>query len=132
MNGGTAMLHVVESEKSLAEIEKEFPEAAARQKFGILGTHNLKQKMNDKGIPFERECLVFEVCQPQKASEVLTANMEISTALPCRISAYQEAGKTRLATIKPTVLLDLFQSPELKPVAEEVERAIFQIMEDLR
>jgi len=126
------MLYVVDSKKPVAEIEKQFGEVAARYKFGVLGTHNLKQKLNEKGVPFERECLIFEVCQPLQASKVLSANMEISTAMPCRVSVYTEGGKTKLAMIRPTVLLEMFHSPGLQPVAEEVERTMVRIMEDLR
>ena len=126
------MLHVIESKKSIQEVEAQFPAVAAKHKFGVLGTHDLRQKLNEKGVPFEKECLVFEVCQPLQASKVLSENMSISTALPCRISVYREGGKTRIATLKPTVLLEMFGTPALKQVAEEVERAIFAIMEDLR
>ena len=125
------MLHIVESKKSVQEIEKAFAGVAARHKFGVLGTHNLKQKMNEKGVPFERDCLVFEVCNPQQASKVLEADMSISTALPCRVSVYQEGGKIKIATLKPTALMGLFQNPALRTVAVEVEKTLFEIMQEL-
>ena len=37
--------------------------------------------------------------------------MSVSTALPCRISIYEEGGKTVLATLKPTTLLAMFNTP---------------------
>lgn len=125
------MLIVKESSKTVQEIEKVFAEVATRHKFGVLETYNLRQKLNDKGVPFDRECLVFEVCNPQQAGKVLKGNIAIATALPCRIAVYQEDGRTKIATIKPTALLGLFPNPELKPVAEEVERVIAQIINDL-
>ena len=70
----------------------------------------------------------MEVCNPFQAKKVLEANLEISTALPCRISVYEEGGKTRLATIKPTAMIALYSSPELKGVAEEVELVLTRIM----
>ena len=54
----------------------------------------------------------------------------ISTALPCRISLYEEGGRTVLATIKPTALLGMFGSPQLMGVAREVEDAIVRIMQE--
>jgi uncharacterized protein (DUF302 family) len=48
--------------------------------------------------------------------------------LPCRISVYEEEGKTILATLKPTALLEIFEEPQLKPVAQEVEDTIIKIM----
>jgi uncharacterized protein (DUF302 family) len=61
---------------------------------------------------------------------VLEANLEVSTALPCRISVYEEAGKTRLATIKPTALIGFYPNHELESVAVEVETTLVQIMDE--
>lgn len=79
---------------------------------------------------FARECLIFEVCQPQQAKKVLDENMSVSTTLPCRISIYEEGGKTILVTLKPTALLALFNTPQLKAVAQEVEATIVKIMSE--
>ena len=56
--------------------------------------------------------------------------MSVSTALPCRISIYEEGGKAILATLKPTTLLALFNTPQLKGVAQEVEDTIVKIMKE--
>lgn len=122
------MLEIIETTRSVADVEKSFPEAAKRRQFGVLGVHNLRQKMKEKGVSFEKECLVFEVCNPQQAKKVLDGNMGISTVLPCRVSVYEENGKTKIATIKPTALITMFQEPGLKAVAEEVEKTLLDIM----
>jgi putative heme iron utilization protein len=44
------MLHIVETKKSVQEVEKDFPEVAGKHKFGVLGVYNLRQKMNVKGV----------------------------------------------------------------------------------
>ena len=122
------MLHVVESRKPLAQVAKDLEEAVARHKFGVLGVHDLRAKMAEKGVPFDRECRIFEVCNPHQAKKVLDTNLEISTALPCRISIYEEGGVTKLATIKPTALVDLYATPGLQDVAREVEATLEAIM----
>ena len=124
-------IKVLESSRSVAEIAQIFPDVCAEHKFGVLGSIDLRQKLRDKGLVFDRECLVFEVCNPQAAKRVLDHNPAISAALPCRISVYQEGGKTKVAAILPSVLLSMFPNPELQSVAEEVERTIIQIMQDL-
>ncbi len=75
--------------------------------------------MFKKGVEFAHECLIFEVCQPQPAKKVREQNMSVSTAMPCRISLYEEGGKTVLATLKPTTLLAMFNTPQLEPVAQD-------------
>ena len=122
------MLYVVESDKTVAEVAAAFPEAVARNEFGVLGVHDLKQKMKDKGVEFDRECLVFEACNPRKAKAVLEQNMDVSTALPCRVSVYSEAGKTKIAMIKPTALLAMFFAAGLSGVAQEVEDSLVKII----
>ena len=122
------MLYIVESKKSLSEVARDLEQAVSRHKFGVLGVHDLKAKMAEKGVPFARECRVFEVCNPHQAKKVLEANLEISTALPCRISVYQEGEVIKLATIKPTAMIELYATPGLQEVAKEVEATLETIM----
>lgn len=122
------MLHVVESDKPLDRVASDLEQAVSRHKFGILGVHDLRAKMAEKGVEFARECRIYEVCNPQQARRVLERDMEISTALPCRISLYEEGGKTRLATIRPTAMIALYETAGLKEVAEEVEATLTAIM----
>jgi uncharacterized protein (DUF302 family) len=122
------MLHIVESRKPLDQVAKDLVEAAARHKFGVLGVHDLRAKMAEKGVTFDHECRIFEVCNPHQAKKVLDTNLAISTALPCRVSVYEEGGITKLATIKPTAMIALYASPELEGVAADVETTLDRIM----
>jgi uncharacterized protein (DUF302 family) len=56
--------------------------------------------------------------------------MGVSTALPRRISIYEEGGKTILASLKSTTLLALFNAPQLKGAAQEVEHTIVKNMKE--
>lgn len=105
-------------------------EVATRHKFGVQAVHNLREKMESKGVPFGRECRVIEVCNPQHAQVVLKQQIEISTALPCRISVYEEGGRTVLATMKPTMLLTMFNAPGAAATAQEVETVMVRIMDE--
>ena len=122
------MLIILSTEKTVTEAAVALQAAVQANHFGVMHVHNLKETMAKKGVEFARECLVFEVCQPQQAKKVLEENMSVSTALPCRISIYEEGGKTILATLKPTKLLALFNTPQLKGVAQEVEDTMVKIM----
>ena len=122
------MLFKVPTDKTVSETAAALQAAVQANHFGVMQVHNLKETMAKKGVEFAHECLIFEVCQPQQAKNVLDQNMSVSTALPCRISIYEEGGKTMLATLKPTILLALFNTPQLKNVAHEVEDTIVKIM----
>lgn len=125
-----AMLYSVHSKKSLDEIEAALNEAVAKQKFGIMTVHDLQATMQKKGVEFAKECRIYEVCNPHQAKKVLEANGAVSTALPCRISVYEEGDGYQVATILPSELMKVFGSPELEPVAKEVEVAVKAIIDD--
>jgi uncharacterized protein (DUF302 family) len=122
------MLVKTSTGKTVSETATALHAAVQANHFGVMQVHNLKETMVKKGVEFERECLIFEVCQPQQAKKVLDQNMSVSTALPCRISIYEEGDKTILASLRPTILLGMFDSPQLERVAKEVEDTIVKIM----
>lgn len=124
------MLYKLSSTKTVNEAATALQAAVQANHFGVMQVHNLTETMAKNGVEFAHECLIFEVCQPQQAKKVLDQNMSVSTALPCRISIYEEVGKTVLATLKPTTLLSMFNVPELEQVAQEVEATIIKIMKE--
>ena len=124
------MLYKIHTRKNLTEVAQGLEGAAQKHKFGILGVHDLKARMAEKGVEFDPDCRVFEVCNPHVAKKVLEANAEISTALPCRISVYQEGDGVTLATLRPTALLEMFGTPGLQVVAQEVEETLVAMMQE--
>ena len=124
------MLYQIDSSKSPTEAGKALETAAQKHKFGVLAIHDLQAKMRDKGLDFDRACLIYEVCNPQQAKQVLDANVEISTALPCRIAIYQKGLGSTLATLRPTLLLKMFGTAGLDPVAADVEQSMIKMMDE--
>ncbi|HUW61346.1 MAG TPA: DUF302 domain-containing protein [Candidatus Bathyarchaeia archaeon] len=124
------MLYARESGNTLGQVIVKLEAAVAAHKFGILGVHDLKAKMVEKGVAFDHECRVFEVCNPVQAKKVLDADMSIANALPCRICVYEQGGKICVSTIKPTFMLSLFHNKRLRDVAQEVEATIIAIIDE--
>jgi uncharacterized protein (DUF302 family) len=124
------MMIKIPTDKTVSQTAAALQTSVQANHFGVMQVHNLKETMTKKGVEFAHECLIFEVCQPQQAKKVLDVNMSVSTALPCRISLYEEGGNTILATLKPTTLLAMFNTPQLKGVAQEVEDTIVKIMNE--
>jgi uncharacterized protein (DUF302 family) len=83
------MLVKLSTDKTVTETAAALQTAVQANHFGVMQVHNLKETMNKKGVEFTRQCLIFEVCQPQQAKKVLDQNMSVSTALPWRISIYE-------------------------------------------
>ncbi len=127
------MLYVIETEKDVETAARDLQEAVKRNKFGVLHVHDLQRTLKEKGVNFPNACKILEVCNPQRATQVLTNNMAVNMGLPCRISVYQEGGKTKIGMIRPTALLAHFPgAADLKPVAEEVERETMKMIHEAR
>ncbi|MPQ76119.1 DUF302 domain-containing protein [Hydrogenovibrio sp. JE_KL2] len=127
------MKYVVTSDKSIDEVCQAMEEAVPAHKFGIVGIHDLKATMAKKGVEFANEVRVFEICNPMKAKSVLEVDMDLASALPCRISVYQDGGVTKIGMINPTDMLKaLSNNPALVAVAEEVEAISIDIINTVK
>lgn len=93
------MIYKISSGATVETIKKEMETHAKILGFGVLNVYEFKELLEKKGFPIERDITVFELCNPKKAQGALTAFPEISVYLPCRLSVYEEAGVTCLATI---------------------------------
>ena len=125
------MRYVVESKKSPEVAVEDLRAAVTKHVFGVLHAYDLQETLTSKGYPLDKACHILEVCNPQQASKVLAEDMGMNIALPCRISVYEEDGKTKIATALPTKLLSaLSDSPALAVVAQDVETKMKAIMHD--
>jgi len=125
------MIYRKKSAKTLDELDAALRQAAARHSFGVLGMHDLKQAMKNKGVDFDADVRVYEVCNPHHAKAVLQENMDVSTALPCRVSVYSGKEGTEVATILPTELMKAFgSSTVMAATADEVERTMKAMIDE--
>lgn len=124
------MYLTVRSRKSLGDVRQKFEDVAAGKKFGVQGIHNVTATLRSKGLDFDRKLYIYEVCNPEAAKKVLDANIRIGTALPCRVIIYVDGNDVVLETLKPTMLLKMFEEPSLSATAKEVEAAIEEIMRE--
>jgi uncharacterized protein (DUF302 family) len=101
--------------------------------FGVLHIHDLGTTLRSKGIEFEEQCKVFEVCNPTQAAKVLSIDMRLNMALPCRISVFTEKSKINIGLIKPAqMLLALSGDKGLNNIATEVEETMIQMIDEAK
>ena len=124
------MYYIVETNKSFSQASTDLESAVIRHGFGVLYVHDLGATLRSKGIAFDEECKVFEVCNPAQAAKVLATDMRLNMALPCRISVFTEKGKSKIGLIKPVQMLStLSQDAALVQVAKEVEEKTIQMVD---
>ena len=69
-----------------------FASRGSGHKCGVLHIHNLQETVKRKGVDFPNAGQILEICNPQRAKEVLTEDMDLNMALTCRVSVYSECG----------------------------------------
>ncbi len=127
------MYYIVETNKAFHEAAKDLEAAVTRHGFGVLHIHDLGSTLRTKGIAFNEECKVFEVCNPAQAAKIVSTDMRLNMALPCRISVFTEKGKTKIGLIKPgQMLLTLSQDATLVQVANEVEEQTSKMVDEAK
>jgi len=123
------MYYVVSTDKTFEEALADLQIEVKNLGFGVLHIHDLGETLRSKGIEFEENCKVFEVCNPVQAAKVLSVDMQLNMALPCRISVYTEKGSTKIGLIKPAQMLSaLSNDPTLIEIANEVEGKTIQMI----
>jgi len=125
------MYYIVESEKTFEQASQDLDAAVKRHGFGVLHVHDLGETLRSKGVDFAEQCRIFEVCNPKQAAKVLSSDMRLNMALPCRISVYTEEGITKIGLIKPAQMLSSLSDDKLLgEVAIEVEDKVMQMVDD--
>ncbi len=124
------MLMTYETQKSFEEVVNKVQEKSKEKGFGVMCVHEVHKILENKGFPISYKSTIIEICQPKAASNVLSKRPEVSTAMPCRISVYEQNGKVVISTIAPTAMLEMYNAPELSDVAKEVENLVKEIIEE--
>ena len=127
------MYYIVETTKSFEQAATDLEAAVKRHGFGVLHVHDLGTTLRSKGVAFEEQCKVFEVCNPGQAAKVLSADMRLNMALPCRISVFTDKGTTQIGLIRPVKMLSaLSQDETLMKTAAEVEEKTIHMIDDAK
>ena len=124
------ILYIKETTIPVDAMEERLKAAAKNHDFSVLNVTDLRAKLRSNDLDFEPACKVFDVCNPYRAMAVLESKMAISTALPCRISVYEEDGKIKVATLLPTQVLGMFHADGLDSVAQSVESDLIAIINE--
>ena len=103
---------VVETLRPVDEACQALERAVADHKFGVMHVHNVRQTLANKGVEFNREVRIFDVCNPHRAKQVLENNVRIlqhitdsikiaedSTKLLDRTFGPHQAGQPRIGTV---------------------------------
>lgn len=120
--------YTVETEKSVKKAIEDLQVSLKEEKFGLLWMFDIKDKLNEKELEFEKEFIVLEVCNPHEAQKVLNENEMAGYFLPCKIVVYEKDGKTKMGMPKPSALISMLGNPELERIAVDIEERLIKCL----
>ncbi|MGB7413918.1 MAG: DUF302 domain-containing protein [Thermosynechococcaceae cyanobacterium] len=127
------MHYIVETDKSVTQASADLEAAVKHHGFGVLHVHDLGTTLRSKGVAFDEQCKIFEVCNPEQAAKVLAVDMNLNMVLPCRISVFTDKGVTKIGLMKPVQMLAALSEDEvLQQAAQEVEEKTIQMVDEAK
>ncbi|USK61819.1 DUF302 domain-containing protein [Peribacillus asahii] len=113
--------YTVATDKNIEEAIQSLEESLKEEKFGVLWKFDIKEKLQEKGLEFNKKFQVLEVCNPHEAQRVLNENEMAGYFLPCKIVVYEDTGQTKIGMPKPTALISLLNDEKMKQFAKDIE-----------
>ncbi|PLR83696.1 DUF302 domain-containing protein [Bacillus sp. V33-4] len=121
--------YTVETNKSIDDAIKSLEENLKEEKFGILWMFDIKEKLEEKGLEFQKEFKVLEVCNPHEAQKVLNENGMAGYFLPCKLVVYEDKHQTKIGMPKPTALISMLNDDKLKQLAKDIENRLISCID---
>lgn len=125
------MQYIEQSEKSVQEVVNNIQEIASNYKFGVLHVHNVKETLNSKGVDFDKECQILDICNPNYAKQFLGEDMSLSSVMPCKITVYTDNGETNITLNSLVQLVDDI-NPDMIDLAQEVQNTLLEIIDEVK
>ncbi|MFP4078071.1 MAG: DUF302 domain-containing protein [Candidatus Izemoplasmataceae bacterium] len=97
--------------------------------YGVLWHLDFKEKLENKGLDFENDYRVLEVCDPKQAHELMGHDIQAGFVLPCKMVVRRENGKTHIGYTSPKVLLGFFKNPDIDAIADRIEDTLKDAIE---
>ena len=119
----------VVTSKSFNEAVESLVKSLEEHKFGVLWKLNFKDKLKEKGIEFDRNFMIFEVCNPHKAKEVLSKHIDVGYFLPCKLVVYEEGSTVKIGMVKPDILIGLLNHNDMEDTAKDVQNILISAID---
>ena len=118
--------YTVTTERCLNDAIQSVEESLKEEKFGVLWKFDIKEKLQENGLDFQKEFKVLEVCNPHEAQRVLNENEMAGYFLPCKIVVYEENGQIKVGMPRPTALISMLNDEKLKQIAKDIEERLIR------
>jgi uncharacterized protein (DUF302 family) len=118
--------------KTVPEALQAVTTALERHRFAVLYHLDVNEKLAEKGLSAVPPFHILEVCSAPRAKQALETNPSAGYFLPCKVVVFRdpEGDGTVIGLQRPHVMLDLVGDDRLKPLADDVEAVLTQVIDD--
>lgn len=125
------MNYQITTSKSVEEALKALETTLPKFKFGLQNVHNMKNNLTNKGVDFDTECLILDVCNPNIAKELLDLDLNLCNAMPCKITIRADKGAT-VVSINPFAYIIEYLNKDAVEIATRAENILKEIIDTLK
>ncbi|MGA1940865.1 DUF302 domain-containing protein [Arcobacter sp. YIC-310] len=125
------MVYTETSNKNVQELVNEIESKISNYKFGVLHIHNVAKTLESKGVEFNEECQILDICNPNYAKLLLESDMTLSSIMPCKISVYSKNNQTYISMNSIVQLVDDI-NPDLIEEAQEIQSILLELIEEVK
>lgn len=123
------MIYEKKTQKTFEEAVNSITEELKKREFGVLWNLNFKEKMAEHDIDFKNNFMILEVCNPEKAKEVLTKHIDMGYFLPCKMVVYENEGNVMIGAPEPKKLMSMMGYDDLENLADEVQTIMIEAID---
>lgn len=120
----------VKTSKTFSTAVEDLKISLSENNFGVLWELNFKDKLQEKGLDFQQNFKVLEVCNPKQAKEVLDLHIEVGYFLPCKMVVYEKENSVFMGMMRPTSMIGLLGQEELLSIAQQVETVLKKALDE--
>ena len=122
--------YTLKTQKGIEQVILDITTNLSGIKFGVLGTLNFKEIFAKKGIDFQSEYRLLEICEPATAKQVLESDPDMGLLLPCTIAVYEKGGENFISLARPTSLIAVAENPKIESIGKEIEVKLVKVLDD--
>ncbi|MDG6997040.1 MAG: DUF302 domain-containing protein [Nitrososphaerota archaeon] len=123
--------YTVEAGGQVAGVVTSLTEELKSRGFGVLSNIDVKKLIKEKIGEDMNDYVILDVCNPRHAKDALDAHKEVGLILPCKITVFQDDGKTKASLYRPTKALKVLSYTDLDSTAVEVEKELVNALDAL-
>lgn len=119
--------YIVETGKNFEDAVVSVLKSVDKKGWALFSVYDIQERLTAKGFtafPLK----IIEICSAKHANAMLTKNKLVSLCMPCKINVFEDSGKVKIASMRPTIISQFF--PEVtKDEAEQVEKDVKEIVD---